>query len=75
MVSDCITYSPDIRMTTICVSSVSSVSSVSGVSGRYFQRDIVLQYVRGYLAYKLSDIDIKEMMAERGCSIDNSKTR
>ncbi len=40
--------------------------------GRHFQRDMILQSVRWYLAYALSHRDIEEMMAERGFSVDHS---
>jgi len=40
--------------------------------GRHFQRDMILQSVRWYLAYALSYRDIEEMMAERGFSVDHS---
>lgn len=38
--------------------------------GRHFDRSVILQCVRWYLAYGLSLRDLKEMMAERGISID-----
>ena len=37
--------------------------------GRYFDREIILLYVRWYLRYKLSLRDLVEMMAERGVSL------
>ena len=40
--------------------------------GRHFQRDMILQSMRWYLAYALSYRDIEEMMAERGFSVDHS---
>ena len=40
--------------------------------GRHFQRDMILQSLRWYLAYALSYRDIEEMMAERGFSVDHS---
>ncbi len=40
--------------------------------GRHFQRDMILQSVRWYLAYSLSYRDIEEMTAERGFSVDHS---
>lgn len=40
--------------------------------GRHFDRSVVLLCVRWYLAYGLSLRDLKEMMAERGISIDHS---
>jgi putative transposase len=33
--------------------------------GRHFQRDMIFQSMRWYLAYALSYRDIEEMMAER----------
>jgi len=40
--------------------------------GRHFDRSVILLCVRWYLAYGLSLRDMKEMMAERGFSIDHS---
>lgn len=40
--------------------------------GRHFQRDMILQSVRWYLAYSLSYRDIEERMQERGFSVDHS---
>lgn len=40
--------------------------------GRHFDRSVILLCVRWYLAYGLSLRDLKEMMAERGMSIDRS---
>ena len=40
--------------------------------GRHFQRDMILQRMRWYLAYALSYRDIEEMMQERGFSVDHS---
>lgn len=40
--------------------------------GRHFDRSMILLCVRWYLAYGLSLRDLKEMMAERGISIDHS---
>ena len=40
--------------------------------GRHFDRSVILLCVRWYLAYSLSLRDLKEMMAERGISIDHS---
>src|SRR3990170_1608159 len=42
--------------------------------GRHFDRPVILLCVRWYLAYGLSLRDLKEMMAERGISIDHSTT-
>ena len=41
-------------------------------SGRHFQRDMILQSVRWYLAYALSYRDIEEIMQERGFDVDHS---
>lgn len=40
--------------------------------GRHFDRTVILLCVRWYLAYGLSLRDLKEMMAERGISVDHS---
>ena len=40
--------------------------------GRHFDRSTILLCVRWYLAYGLSLRDLKEMMAERGISVDHS---
>ena len=40
--------------------------------GRHFQKDMILQSVRCYLAYSLSYRDIEELMQERGFSVDHS---
>lgn len=40
--------------------------------GRHFDRSVILLCVRWYLAYGLSLRDLREMMAERGISIDHS---
>jgi transposase-like protein len=40
--------------------------------GRHFDQSLILLCVRWYLAYGLSLRDLKEMMAERGVSIDHS---
>lgn len=40
--------------------------------GRHFDQSVILLCVRWYLAYGLSLPDLKEMMAERGISIDHS---
>lgn len=39
---------------------------------RHFQADIILLCVRWYLRYALSYRDLKEMMAERGLSVDHT---
>ncbi len=41
-------------------------------NGRHFQRDMILQSVRWYLAYALSYRDIEEIMQERGFDVDHS---
>ncbi len=40
--------------------------------GRQFEKDIILQCVRWYLAYALSYRDLEEMMTERGIPVDHS---
>jgi transposase-like protein len=40
--------------------------------GRHFDRSVILLCVRWYLAYALSLRDLKEMMAERGISVDHT---
>jgi len=40
--------------------------------GRHFQKDMILQSIRWYLAYALSYRDIEELMHERGFSVDHS---
>jgi len=40
--------------------------------GRHFERNMILQSVRWYLAYSLSYRYIEEMMAERGFTVDHS---
>ncbi len=40
--------------------------------GRHFQRDMILQSVRWYLAYALSYRDIEEIMKERGFDVNHS---
>jgi transposase-like protein len=51
-------------------------TSVSGdddmFKGRHFDRSVILLCVRWYLAYALSLRDLKEMMAERGISVDHT---
>ncbi len=39
--------------------------------GRHFQRDMILQSVRWYLAYALSYLDIEEIMKERDFDVDH----
>jgi len=40
--------------------------------GRQFEKDIILQCVRWYVAYALSYRDLEEMMKERGIPVDHS---
>ena len=40
--------------------------------GRHFEREMILQSVRWYLAYSLSYRDIEEIMKERGFEVDHS---
>ena len=40
--------------------------------GRHFQKDMILQCVRWYLAYALSYRDIEELRQERGFSVGHS---
>ena len=40
--------------------------------GRHFQKEMILQSIRWYLAYSLSYRDIEEMMKERGFEVDHS---
>jgi putative transposase len=40
--------------------------------GRHFDRSVILLCVRSYLAYNLSLRNLKEMMAERGISVDHA---
>jgi len=40
--------------------------------GRWFAKEVILQCIRWYLAYKLSYRDLEEMMAERGVSVDHA---
>ena len=39
---------------------------------RHYQKDIILQAVRWYMAYSLSYRNIEELMLERGISVDHS---
>jgi len=45
---------------------------VISFKGRHFQKDMILQSVRWYLAYALSYRDIEEIMNERGYPVDHS---
>ena len=38
----------------------------------HFPQEILLTYVRWYVAYPLSTRNLEEMMAERGISVDHS---
>ena len=40
--------------------------------GRHFEKEMILQSVRWYLAYSLSYRDIEEIMKERGFDVDHS---
>ena len=40
--------------------------------GRHFEREMILQSVRWYLAYSLSDSNIEEIKKERGFEVDHS---
>lgn len=40
--------------------------------GAHFEREIILTYVRWYLAYPLSYRQLEELMQERGVSVDHS---
>ena len=41
-------------------------------SGRHFPKDVILTAVRWYVRYKLSYLDIEELMSERGIKMDHS---
>ena len=41
-------------------------------NGRHFDKDMILQSVRWYLAYSLSYRNLEEMMAERGVHVNHS---
>ena len=41
-------------------------------SGRHFEKEMILQSIRWYLAYSLSYRDIEEIMKERGFDVDHS---
>ena len=43
--------------------------------GRHFQHDMILQSVRWYLAYSLSNEEIEELMAERGFADHSTRNR
>lgn len=40
--------------------------------GRWFEKEVILQCVRWYVAYPLSDRQLEEMMEERGVDVDHS---
>ncbi len=41
-------------------------------NGRHFEKEIILQAVRWYLAYSFSYRDVEELMKERGVDVDHS---
>ncbi len=41
-------------------------------TGRHFPSEIILQFIRYYLSYKLSYREIEEVLAERGINVDHS---
>ncbi len=41
-------------------------------NGRNFEKEMILQSIRWYLAYSLSYRDIEEIMKERGFDVDQS---
>jgi transposase-like protein len=43
-------------------------------AGRHFSRDVIILCVRWYLRFKLSLLDLVEMMAERGLSLAHTTT-
>ena len=47
-------------------------SAVSDFKGRHFEGEIVLWAVRWYCRYGVSYRDLKQMMGERGVSVDHS---
>ena len=50
----------------------SSGSTMIDFKGSQFERNIILWYVRWYVAYPLSYRQLEEMMAERGVLVDHS---
>ena len=40
--------------------------------GAHFPKEMILPFVRWYVAYPLSTRNLEEMMAERGVSVDHS---
>ena len=40
--------------------------------GRHFDRSVILQCVRWYLAYNLSLRNLEEMLTERGIAVDHA---
>lgn len=49
----------------------SYTTSWDTIKGRRFDQSVIQLCVRWYLAYGLSRRDLKEMMAERGISVDH----
>jgi len=45
---------------------------VISFKGRHHQQNIILQYIRWYVAYSLSYRDLEELMQERGYVVDHS---
>jgi transposase-like protein len=46
--------------------------SLSLFHGRHFDRSIITLCVRWYITYKLSYLDLVEMMAERGIDVSHT---
>jgi transposase-like protein len=64
-IADLLSYSPGLEV------SIFGYIVIS-FKGRHHQQDIILQYVRWYVAYSLSYRDLEELMQERGYSVDHS---
>jgi transposase-like protein len=47
-------------------------TETSVFKGRHFDRSVILLCVRWYLVYRLSLGDLKDIMAERGISVDHA---
>lgn len=45
---------------------------MSDFKGRHFEGEIVLRAVRWYCRYGISSLDLEQMMAERGVTVDHS---
>ncbi len=45
---------------------------MTNFKGRHFEKEMILQSVRWYLAYSLSYRDVEELMSERGFYVDHS---